>query len=123
MGIKDRSLIEQINPTFFTLYATATHQCLSAWKTREFRVPSGFGSGGGAQRKCDTRNIHHAVNNACMDVFCHLDTDFRSSLPEVQAKQIDSSRSMIRLMIHSTGMDQVMAQPHNDQARFVEDFL
>jgi hypothetical protein len=123
MGMKDRSLIDKINPTFIALTATAIHHCLSAWKTGEFRVPPEFGPGGGAQRKCDTRNINHAVNNACTDVFRRLDADFRSSSPEVQAKKIDNIRSMIRRRIHSTGTDPAMAQPHNDQGSFDEDFL
>jgi hypothetical protein len=123
MGMKDRSLIDKINPTFIALTATAIHHCLSAWKTGEFRVPPEFGPGGGAQRKCDTRNINHAVNNACTDVFRRLDGDFRSSSPEVQAKKIDNIRSMIRRRIHSTGTDPAMAQPHNDQGSFDEDFL
>jgi hypothetical protein len=121
--MKDRSLIDKINPTFIALTATAIHHCLSAWKTGEFRVPPQFGPGGGAQRKCDTRNINHAVNNACTDVFRRLDADFRSSSPEVQAKKIDNIRSMIRRRIHSTGTDPAMAQPHNDQGSFDEDFL
>ena len=123
MGMKDRSLIDKINLTFIALTATAIHHCLSAWKTGEFRVPPEFGPGGGAQRKCDTRNINHAVNNVCTDVFRRLDADFRSSSPEVQAKKIDNIRSMIRRRIHSTGTDPAMAQPHNDQGSFDEDFL
>jgi len=123
MGMKDRSLIDKINLKFITLTATAIHHCLSAWKTREFRVPPEFGPGGGAQRKCDTRNINHPVNHACTDVFRRLDADFRSSSPEVQAKKIDNIRSMIRWMIHSTGTDPAMAQPHNNQGGFDEDFL
>jgi Domain of unknown function (DUF6532) len=123
MGMKDRSLIDKINPTFIALTATAIHHCLSAWKTGEFRVPPEFGPGGGAQRKCDTRNINHAVNNVCTDVFRRLDADFCSSSPEVQAKKIDNIRSMIRRRIHSTGTDPAMAQPHNDQGSFDEDFL
>jgi len=121
--MKDRSLIDKINPTFIALTATAIHHCLSAWKTGEFRVPPEFGPGGGAQRMCDTRNIHHAVINGCTDVFRRLDTDFRSSSPEVQAKNIDNIRSMIRWRIHSTGTDPAMAQPHHDQGSFDEDFL
>jgi len=96
MGMNDRSLIDKINPTFIALTAMAIHHCLSAWKTGKLRVPPEFGPGGGAQRKCDTRNINHAVNNACTDVFCCLNADFRSSSPEVQAKKIDNICSMIR---------------------------
>jgi hypothetical protein len=33
MEMKDRSLIDKINPTFIAFTATAIHQCLSAWKT------------------------------------------------------------------------------------------
>jgi len=123
MGRKDRSLIDKINPTFIALTATAIHQCLSAWKTGEFRVPPEFGPGGGAQCKCDTRNIDHAVIIACTDVFRRLDADFRSSSPEVEAKEIDNIRSMIRRRIHSTGTDPAMAQPRNNQGSFDEDSL
>ena len=123
MGMKDRSLNDKINLTFIALTATAIHHCLSAWKTGEFRVLPEFGPGGEAQCKCNTRNIDHAVNNACTDVFCRLDADFRSSLPEVQAKIIDNIRSMIRRRIHTTGTDLAMAQPHNNQGSFDEEFL
>jgi len=123
MGMKDRSLIDKINPTFIALTATAIHHCLSAWKTGEFRVPPEFGPGGGAQRKCDTRNINPTINNACTNVFRPLNADFRSSLPEVQAKKIKNICSMIRRRIHSTGADPAMAQPHNHQGSFDEDFL
>jgi len=121
--MQDRSLIDKINPTFIAITATAIHHCLSAWKTGEFRVLPEFGPGGGAERKCDTRNINHVVNTACTDVFRHLDADFRSSSPEVQAENIDNTLSMIRQRIHSTGMDQAMAQPRNDQGSIDEDFL
>jgi len=123
MGMKDRSLIDKINPTFVALTATAIHHCLSAWKTGEFRVPPECGPGGGAQRKWNTRNINHAVDNACTDVFRRLDADFPSSSPEVKAKKIDNIRSMIRRRIHSTGTHPAMAQPHNDQGSFDEDIL
>jgi len=96
MGMKDRSLIDKINSTFIALTATAIHHCLSAWKTGGFRVPPEFGPGGGARCKYNTRNINHAVNDACTDVFRRLDTDFRSSSPEVQAKTRDFICSMIR---------------------------
>jgi len=121
--MKDRSLIDKINPTFIALTATSIHHCLLAWKTGEFRVPPEFGPGGGAQCKWDTRNINHSVNNSCTDVFRRLDADFRSSLPEVHAKKIDNICSMIRRRINSTGTDPAMAQPHNDQGSFDEDFL
>jgi len=121
--MKDSSLIDKINPTFITLTATAIHHCLSARKIGEFRVPPEFGPGGGAQCKCDPRNINHAVKNACTDIFRRLDMDFCSSTPEVQAKMIDNIRSMICRRIHSTGTDPVMAQPHNNQGSVVENFL
>jgi len=82
-----------------------------------------FGPGGGAQHKRDTTHINHAVNNACMDVFHLLDADFHSSSPEVQPKQIDNISSMIHRRIHSTVTDPAMAQPHNNQGSFDEDFL
>ena len=121
--IKDRSLIDKINLTFIALTATAIHHCLSAWKSGEFRVPPVFGPGGGAQRKCDRRKINHAVNNACRDVFCHLNTDFHSSSSEVEAKKLVNIHSMIRRQIHSTGMDPAMAQPHSHQGSVNENFL
>jgi len=96
MGMKDGSLIDKINLTFIALTTTAIHHCLSAWKTGEFRVPPEFGPGCRAQRKCDTRNINQAVNNTCTDVFHHLNANFCSSLPEVQANKIDNINSMIR---------------------------
>ena len=122
MGMEDRSSIEKINPTFIALTATAIHHCLSAWKTGVFRMPPECGPGGGAQCKCDTRNINHAVKNACTDVFRHPDADFRSSSPEVQANKIDNICRMIHQRIHSTGTDPLMAQPHNDQGSIDEDF-
>jgi len=85
MGMKDISLIDEINRTFNALTAMATHHCLSAWKKGVFRVPPEFGPGGGAQHQCDTRNIIHAVYNTCTDVFRRLNADFRSSSPGVQA--------------------------------------
>jgi hypothetical protein len=123
MGIKDRSLIDKINLTFIAFTPTAIHQFLSPWKPGMFRVPPAFGPGGGAQRKCNTRNITHAVNNAGADVFRRLNADFRSSSPEVQGKRIRSIRSMICRRIHSTGTDPAMAQPHHDQGSFDADFL
>jgi len=123
MGMKDKSLIDSINPTFIALGAMAIHHCLSAWNTDEFRVPPVFGPGGRSQRMRDTTNINHVVNNACTDVFRHLDADFHSSSPEVQPKQIDNIHSMIHRRIQSTVTDPVMAQPHNNQGSFDEDFL
>jgi len=123
MGIKDRSFIDKINPIFIALTVKAIHHCQLACKTGQFRVTPELGPGGGVQRKCDTRNLNHAVDNACIDVFCRLDTDFRSSSPEIQAKKIDNIRSVIRRKFHSTGMDPAMAQPYNDQGSFDEDCL
>jgi hypothetical protein len=51
MGMKDRSLIDKINPTFIALTATAIHHYQSAWKTDVFRVPPVFSPRGGAQHK------------------------------------------------------------------------
>jgi len=85
MGMKDRSLIDKINLTLIAHTAMAIHYCLTAWTTGEIRVVPEFGPGGGAQRKYDTRNINHTVNNACTDVFHHLDVDCHSSSPEVVA--------------------------------------
>jgi hypothetical protein len=116
-------LIDKINPTFIALTATAIHHCLSAWKTGQFRVPPVLGPGGTAQRKCDTSNINHAVNDTGTNVIPRLDADFRSSSPEVPAKRINNIRSMIHRRIHSTGTDPAMAQPHNDQGSLDEDFL
>jgi hypothetical protein len=62
------------------------------------------------------------VNNPCTDVFCHLDADFHSSSPQVQAKKTDNIRTMICPRIHSTGTDPPMAEPHNDQSSFDADF-
>jgi len=119
----DRLLIDNINLTFIALTAMAVHHCLSAWETGKFIVPSEFGPGGGAQRKCDTRNINHAVNTACIDVFCHLNADFCSCSPEHRAKKLDNIRIMIHRRIHSTGLVPAMAQSHNNQGSFDEDFL
>jgi len=123
MGMKDRSLIDIINPTFITLTAMAIHHRLSACKTDEFRVPPEFGPGGGVQPRCDRRNINQVVNNACTVECCHLDPDFPSSSREDQAKQIDTIRSIIQRRIHSTGTDPAMAQPHNNQGSFDGDLL
>ena len=121
--MKDTSLIDEINPTFIVLTATVIHHRLSTWNTGEFRVPPEFGPGGGAQRKCDTRNTNHAVNTASAYGFRRLDADSGSSSPEVQAKKIDNFRSMICRRIHSTGTDRALALPHNNQGSFDEDFL
>jgi len=95
MGMHDKSFIDKINPTFIALTATAIHHCLLAWITGEFKVPPRFGPGGGAQCKCDTRNINQAGNKVCTDVLRRLDADFFSSSPNVQAKKIDNTCSMI----------------------------
>jgi len=109
MGMKDRSLIDKINPTFITLTSTAIHHCLSAWNTGELTVPPEFGTGGVAQHRCDTRNIDHAVKNACTAPFLRLGAEFSSALVVVQAKKIANAYSMIRRKIHSTGLDPAMA--------------
>jgi len=72
---------------------------------------------------CDTGYINHVGNNASTDVFRCLDKDFCTSLPEVESKNIDTIRSMICWRINRTGMNLVMAQPHNNQGSFDEDFL
>jgi hypothetical protein len=115
MGKKDTSLIHKTNPTFIAISATASHYCLSAWKTCEFRFTQEFCPGGRAQRKYATRNIHHVANDACRDEFCLLELDCRSSSPELQAKQINNICSMIRQRIDSNGTEQAMVQPSNDQ--------
>jgi len=122
MGMRDTSSIDTINPTFTTLTAKAVHHCLSAWKTGKFRVPPEFGPGGGAQPNCNTKNVNLAVNTACPDVFRRCDEDFRPFSPEVQGKKIDTICSMIHPKIHATGIDPAMAQPHNDEGSFDEDF-
>jgi len=96
---------------------------MSACNPGEFRVATELGPGAGAQHKWDTININHEVNNACTDVICCLHTYFCSSSPDVQAKKIDTIDCTIRRRIHSTGTSQAMAQPHNDQSCFDEDFL
>jgi len=121
--MKDTSLIDKITPTFIALTATAIHPCLSAWKTGKFRVLPEFGPGGGAQHECDTRNINDAVNHACTDVCRCLDADFGFFLPDFQAKMIDNICIIIHRRIQSHGMDPAMAQPHNDQGSFDEEFL
>jgi len=121
--MKDRSLIDKIILTFIALTWMAVHHCLSAWNTGELRVPQEFGPGGGAQRKCNTSHINHAVNNVCTDIFRCLVGDFHSSSPEVQTRKIDNILSIICWRINSTGTDPTMAQPHNDQGSFDKDFL
>jgi len=123
MGMNDTSLIDKINPTLIAHTTTAIYHCLSAWKTGEFRVPPEFGPGGGVPHKRDITNINHTVNNACTDVFGHLNADFHSSLPEVHTNKIGNIHSMIRQRIHSARMDPVMAQPRNHHSSFDEDLL
>jgi len=94
--MRDTSLIDTINPGCIALTAIAIHHCLSAWETGMLTDPPEFGPGGGAQHQCDTRHFNQAVNNACTDVFCHLDMDFHFSSPVVQARKIHNSLSMIR---------------------------
>jgi len=53
MGMKDRSLIDEITPTFIALTSTTIHHRLLAWKTAEFGVPPECRPGGGAQSKCN----------------------------------------------------------------------
>jgi len=105
------------------LTKTAIHDCVQVWKTGQFTVPQEFGSGGGAQRKCDTRHINHTGNTACTGVFCPLDADFPSSLPEVKPAKIDNICSMITRRIYSTGTDPAMAKPHHNHGCVEEDLL
>jgi len=72
---------------------------------------------------CNTRNINQPGNNEYTNIFCHLDADFSSASPEVQAQQIDITHSMIYCGIHSTGTDFVMSTPHNVQSCIVEYFF
>jgi len=123
IGEKDRSLINEINPTFIVLTKMAIHHCLSDRQAGEFTIPPEFDLWGAAQYKCDTRNIHHMVNNACTDEFHHPNADFLLSLPQVQATKIDNISRMNLRGIHSTGTDPVMAQPHYDQGNCDEDYL
>jgi len=123
MAMKARSLIDNMNLTFISLTAMAIRRCLSAWKTGDCRGPPEFGPVGGAQCKCNTTNINHAVNIAYTDVFCSLDTDLCSASPEVQAKLIDHIHHMIHQWIHSADTDPAMAQPPNDVFNFDENFL
>ena len=123
IGMKDRSLIDEINLTFIALTTTAIHHCLLAWNLGQFRVPLEFGSGSAAQHKCDTRNIHQAVDNARTDVFRRHNGDRRCSSPEVQAKMIVNIHRLVRQSIQSTVMDPAIAQPHNNRCCIDEDFL
>jgi len=122
-GNETRSLIDNINLTFIALTATAIHHYLLPWKTGEFMIPSEFGPEGGAQHKCDTRDSNHNIHTARTDVFRRLHTNFGSSSPAVQGRKIGNIHSIIRQRIHSTRTVLAMAQPHNDQGSFDEDFL
>jgi len=95
MGMKDRSLMDKINPTFIALTATAINHCVSAWKAGEFRVLLEFGSGGGAQRKCDTRIINHMVDNACTDIFRHPDNSCNHLSSFVAATEVSKQFSAV----------------------------
>jgi len=123
MGIENRSLSDNINSTLSAVTALAIQHCLSAWKTGQFMVLPGFGPGGGVQCKCDKRNINHTFDNAGRDVFRHLEINFRSLLPDVQAYTMDNLRSVICRRIHSTGTNPTIAQPHKDQGSVQENFL
>jgi len=118
----DRSLMDQIDLTLIALTVKAIHHCLLEWKPGQFRVPPEVGPGGGTRHKCNTTNIRHAVNDTCTNIFHCPDADFHSSSPEVWDKKIDNIRSMICRRIHSTVTERAMAQPHNDQGSFDEDF-
>jgi len=121
--MKDKSFNDTISPTFIALNVMAIHHCLSAWRRSKFRVPLEFGPGGGAQCKCNTRNIYHMDNHACNNEACCLDADFHSSLPEAEARKRDNIRSMIRQTIHPNATDPALGQPPNDMGSFDEDFL
>jgi hypothetical protein len=123
MGLKHRSLIDKINPIFVALTTTAIHPCLLPWNTGESIVLPEFGPGGGAQHKCDTRNINHTVNNPCTDGFLRLEADFHSSSPTTQAKKRDIIHSIVRRSIRSTSTDSAMVQPPNLQSSIDENFL
>jgi len=121
--MKDISLILKNKPTIIALTVKAIQDCLSTRTKGKFRVLPEFGPGGGAQRKYNTRNIHPTVNTTCPDVCHSLKEDFLSHSREVLAKKIDTICSMIHRRIHSTGMEPVMAQAHNDQGSFDQNFL
>jgi len=112
-----------MNPTFIALTTMGIHHYLSAWATGKFRVLPECGTGGGAQCKCNTRNINQVVSHACTEGCCHLNADFRLSSQEVPNNKIDNICSKIHQRIHTTGMDPAMAQPHKDQGSCDEDFL
>jgi hypothetical protein len=113
--MKDRLLIEIINPIFISLTAPTVHHCLLVNTSGEFTVPPEIGLKGGAQHKCDTRIINHVEINQCGDVFHLLNVDFHSSSPEIQGDKTDNIRSMIHLRIHSTRTDPILAQPDDNR--------
>ena len=121
--MKDRSLIDQITPTFIALSPIAIHNSLSARKTDEVWVLPEFGPRGGAQCQWDKLNCNHMVIIASQDRFCRLDQDFRTFSLKVQAKMIHNIHSMIHHVIHWTGTDPAMAQPHTDKGRYDENIL
>jgi len=123
MGMKDRFLINIMNPTLIALIAMAIHHCPLAWTMGEFRIFAEFGQEGRVQCKCNTRSINNTVNTTCTEVLCCLDVDFPTSLPEVQLNGRVNRYSMIRWRTHSTGTDPVMAQPHNDRVSVDENIL
>jgi hypothetical protein len=94
-----------------------------AWSTAEFSILPQFSPGSGAQGKWDTRNIDHAFNRACKDVFRPLEVDLQSSPPEVEGKMMDNICSMICRRIFSTGTDPAIAQRFKHPPSFDEDFL
>ncbi|KAF8241768.1 hypothetical protein K440DRAFT_641234 [Wilcoxina mikolae CBS 423.85] len=107
LGMKDRRMIDMINSTFIVLAATAIHHCLRAWKTREYKVPAEFGSGGGAHL-----------------VFCCLEAEFLSTSPEVQTKTIEDVKMMICRRQRWTGVVEVNGSMlYNDQGVHEEEYL
>jgi len=121
--MKDRPLIDEINPTFIALTAMVMHHYLLAWNAGEFSVLPEFAPGGSAQYKCDTSNIDHMVNPACTDGFGCLNTDFHSSSPEVQASKIDNIHRIICQRIDMNSPEPVTAELHNDRDSIHENSL
>lgn len=121
--MKDRSLHDEMNQTFFALTSTTIHHCLLAGISAYLRVPPECGPRCGAQAKRNTRPINHVTINGCTDVIDPLDMDFHSSSPKVQATKMDIIHRMFRRRIHSTGTDPGMSKPHNEQRSFDWYFL
>jgi hypothetical protein len=69
------------------------------------------------------KNINQSDMNICKDVFGHLDVDFLSFSPDIEAKEIDNIGSIMSHSIQSTGTDPLMAQPPNNWGSYHEDFL